>query len=778
MKYNLLENSYVSPNTIIGNVSLSIEDVENILTISGAVTISGTNDDVLCIEADMGDRIAIYQMRYYFDSSTASGTVVSGIAFYYKDDEVDNYSGLTTNIGDGYYYTTVPGLSSPRYVRLIHTVSGTSITGDVVGLSVLNDDSVVDFGADGTLESTTVLTSLSYLDYNDYIREIEIYNDGSEVATAHIMLEPQLNDADTLMSISASENGPWTSSRDEDLVVVDGSLWGTGNYNNTNSDILAQLRLDDGQTVGTYTSHIFKKDYSKFTHIDINKTTVSGAIIATDADDYTSTIEVRSNHTIPTVLSWYQRWSPVASNNIHADNYYVETDVKFYDMWTDDGYGWNVIGGFYSWSVCQYVAWIDDNTLDYVNISVGQNLAGVYNDLFIGKFGGPGPLENKVKSWKHLARTSHPRGAGVAAMWLKTFFIKLDEKGGTWVYIYIDGYQYGLGGYTIDGAGYYLIKFNTNMDVEYKNKQSTDFITGLGVDYGTGYLWYIPVIGVTGVYKLDTNGTTLKSYTGDYSTDLKGLCVNDDGGCWIINGNSLYRLDSDANVIDSIPNVGTVDLHLVAQDINESDYLWIADGSYIKRIVIVDGRTITSTLVDGPVEQLIPKHTGVWAACNRWNALARMRFIGKSSGAEEKELTCNAQTFESAYPSGANGVPDGYGIPGVSQITYDNLIVGDDFPISDDPVWNNSLEWNKVNPDKYILPRENYHQVRLTLRRPDTGVDSPKVDDIYLQDSVEITDIYSGQSKTLYLKVSIPDGINVGGDYSSMLRVWWELPVN
>ncbi len=766
MKYNLLENSFIS---VHGNVSLSIEDVENIIdstTTSGVVTISGTNNDIFFIESDLGDRIAIDQVRYYFDSATTSGVVASGIEFYYKDDDatgsgiVNEYLGLTTNIGDGYYYTTVPTPSAPRYIRLIHTVSGTSITGDVVGLSVLNDDSVVDFGSDGALESTAVLTSLSYLDYNDYIREIEIYNDGSELATAYIMLEPQLNDADVLMSVSASENGPWTSTRANDMVVVDGNLWDTGNYNNTTSSG-AKLGLAGGQTIGTYTTHIFKKDFSKFANINVNETTVSGAIVATDAEDYTSTIEIRSNNTMPLGFSSYKRFS-VTNPHGHVEDRYVETDVKYYDMWEDDSYGFDLapvstdLSNYY-----QYAIWVDDESFDFVTIVHGY-YTNYSHPLLLIKCGGPGNYENIVKSYKKIAYTEHGSGDSMD-YGLETYFMKLDNDGGTWLYIYINSYTYGYGGYDIDGVGYYLLKYDTDMVLEYKYKQSSDFITGLDVDYSTGYLWYIPVGGVNGVYKLDTDGTTLKSYTGEYATDLKGLCANDDGGCWIINGDNLYRLDSDANVIDSILNVGISNLHLVAQDINEDDYLWIADGLYVKRIVIADGRTIFSVNVDSSIEQLIPKYAGVWVMCDRWGSDAAARFIGKSSAAEEKEIS-----FDNS----------GYSVPGVSQAVYDNLVKGSEIPRSDDPVWNSSLGWNKINPNTYILPRETHHQIKLTLRRPDTSIDSPTIDDIYLQDSVEIADIYPGQSKTLYLKISIPDGVNVGGDYSSMLRVWWEIPVN
>jgi hypothetical protein len=777
MQYNLLENSYIYPNTTSGNVSLSIEDIENILALNGAVTISGVNDDILCIDSDLGARVAIDQVRYYFSSATASGVVASGIAFYYKDDDatgsgiVNEYLRLTTNVRNGYYYTTVPAPSAPRYIRLTHTVSGTSITGNVVGLSVLNDDTVVDFGADGSLESTAVLTSLSYLEYNDYIKEIEIYNDGTETASAYILLEPQSNDADVLLSISTSENGPWVSSREEDMVVVDGTLWGTGNYSNTNSDTNAKLRLDGGQTTGTYISHIFKKDYSKFVNINVNRATVSGAIVATDAEDVTSTIEIRSNNIAPLSFSSYKVFA-IDNYRVHAEYYYFGTSVsgvRYYDMYTDDGYSLEdpPISSPLTDGLEQFAVWVDDSNFDFVSVVAPYGGNKYY--IYLIKWGGPGAYENRIKSYKQLAYVT---GAGESAYLPQTYFIKLDNNGGTWLYMYINQ---GSVGFDIDGAGYYLFKYDADMSLEYKYKSSSYYITGLDVHYDTGYLWYIPTGGVNGVYKLDTDGTTLKSYTGEYTTDLKGLCVNSDGGCWIINGNSLYRLDSDANIIDSILDVETINLHLVAQDINERDYLWIADGGYIKRIAIVDGRATLSVTIAGPIEQLIPKYTGVWAACNRFGDTGKMRFIGKNSGIEEKEIDTLMPPHENQFPE---LFFTGVGTPGVSHANYDNLIKGADFPLPGDPVWNSSLEWNKVNPDTYILPREQYHQVKLTLRRSDTGIDSPTVDDIYLQDGVKIIDIHPGQSKTLYLKISIPDGVNVGGDYSSMLRAWWEIPIN
>ena len=230
MEFNLAKNSLVS---VSGTVNFTVEDIENLLNNSCNVTISGSGNDNVYINCDLVDRIAIDQIKYYFDSLTPSGTIASGVQFLYKNDAVDSYSSLITNVGPGYYYTTVPDLSAPRYIRLNHTVSGTTISGTIVGFEVLNDDSVVDFGADGNLTSSSTLTSLSYLNYNSYIKEIPIYNSGSIAATAHVFIDHQQTDADELLSISASEDGPWVFSLSADYIISNGNNWEVGQYENT-----------------------------------------------------------------------------------------------------------------------------------------------------------------------------------------------------------------------------------------------------------------------------------------------------------------------------------------------------------------------------------------------------------------------------------------------------------------------------------------------------------------------------------------------------------------
>ena len=760
MKYNLLRNSYINSNTDVGNVSLSIENVEDLIdftTMSGVVSINGTNDNIFCIDADLGDRVAIYQMRYYFDSATASGTVASGIEFYYKTDISNDYTALTTNIGAGCYYTTISqDYSAPRYVRIVHTVSGTSITGDVVAWSVLNDDSVVDFGSDGVLESTHINTSLSYLDYNYYIKEIEIYNSGAENANANMILEPQTSDVDYLMSISESENGPWVFSRNDDLVIVDGQLWDNGIYVDTNSDQESKLRLDAGKTSGTYTTQVFKKDLSKFVHIDINETVVSGAIIATDVDDYTSTIEIRSSHIKPEDYAVYRQCYNEGSydRTLILRDYLISDGTKVFDSDVDLGVNYAADFEIDITYNTEYKVIVDNDTQKTFIFLRG---ATYDNYVYIIRIG-PDMLREtyRLMGWHDDRKT----------LYLHSSFIKPWANGGIWMYFYSSAMNHPID-IKSDAARWYLINYDESFDNIYQYDSTSEFISQMDAVHSDGSLWYIATAGVNAIIKLDKDGNVLVTYDGaNYTTDLKGLAALPDGGCWFTNDNSIYRLNSTGTLLPdyTIDNVSTsYSLNLVARDISDDNALWITDGTYVKRIFL-DGRVDFSVDRSG-VERMYPLDTGVWIQYTYVidNVTYRhMAFIGIMSGSIERDVVCAAQY--STWKTQA-----------ASIIAYNNPTVGSNIPLATDSVWNSSLEWNKVSPNTYVFPNEEYHQLRLTLRRPDVGIDSPTVGAVYMQDSVQLTDIAPKQSKTLYLKIGIPEGITVNGEYSSMLKAWWEI---
>ena len=274
----------------------------------------------------------------------------------------------------------------------------------------------------------------------------------------------------------------------------------------------------------------------------------------------------------------------------------------------------------------------------------------------------------------------------------------------------------------------------------------------------SGALWYTRV-NTQAVLKISSTGELLLTY--EDVASVGRLCSTNDGGCWFIDDNALYKLDSNGILVDSITNLEINDeLAWVMRDESDSNFLWIVDGIYIK-LISIDGRIYRSIYLEGfSIQRLYSTKEYLAVFCTEVaTSIHYTKIIGRASGGIDKTIS-------------EGGIADDIGM---NIVSYDNPILGDIIPLSDDPVWNDDLEWNKAVTDNAVLPREEYNQLKLTLRRPSIDIDSPTVENIYYQDNVEIANIPPGQSKTLYLKISLPDGVTIGGDYASNLRVWWEL---
>ena len=94
MQYNLALYSQTESNTDIGNVDVNTYDLTEVLRITTASAIAIYDDDILCLDCDLGGNVKINEIRYYFSSPSASGTVASGIEMYYKDEPFDTYISL------------------------------------------------------------------------------------------------------------------------------------------------------------------------------------------------------------------------------------------------------------------------------------------------------------------------------------------------------------------------------------------------------------------------------------------------------------------------------------------------------------------------------------------------------------------------------------------------------------------------------------------------------------------------------------------------------------
>jgi len=246
---NFAAETVFDANTTSGNMSLTQAQLQSLVDgnyTTGGVYLSG--DNILALDVDLGNRIATKDMRYYFDSTASTAAVASGISFYYRDYTADPWSLLTTTYGAG-YYTTTSGNFFPHQVRMIHTISGTSISGTLREYEVNSNEDIVDYGTDGTMTDKG-LTNTPFSTSDPYT--IPVYNDGDKSATAYVYIGNTGTDADDMLRISDAQAGTYLGVDDGPLIGGDGYMWGIGAYSYTTT-VNNKLELSSLSTAEQFT---------------------------------------------------------------------------------------------------------------------------------------------------------------------------------------------------------------------------------------------------------------------------------------------------------------------------------------------------------------------------------------------------------------------------------------------------------------------------------------------------------------------------------------------
>ena len=746
MGYNLAEKSYIGSNSTVGNVNLIYQQVNTLVTtiIGDIEFLSG--DNILCIDCDLGHRVDTAEIKYYFTSNSSETIVASGIDFYYKNDEADVYTSLVTNIDSNYYYSTVPGQGAPRYIRLIHTISGTSTSGTVNGFEVLNDDSIVDFGAEGNLTQKNIITTIAD---GDQIETIPVYNDGAITSTAYISIEPQETDIDSGISVSNSSSGPWTSPLDSDEMFVSSSVLDQGNYIANTQNLNGELSLINTTLSGMYRSRIAYVPYTPFNYLYFNQTTVTGTSVEVSVhiDDPVPTMEVRGSNTKPLDFAQFremtfrhqsqQLYVRYTGRYIETEAFYIESE----DLCNVENYTPGDINRAYS----QYIdiSYVNSNDFAFIvyywplDITTKEPLSGVQcASVLVGKY------VDGVYSCETIGNS--PWGW---AELLPTFFkfVGLDKNGGAWYYFYYEFDSGGSGASSSISDGYHLMYYDSDFSrTIHTEDANTDFIHRLSLDYENDHIWY-ESISSNSVIKLDNINTVLASYSSEID-GLNGIAALPDGGCWFANKTKLIRLDSNGNKVDEIQ---TSIVDIIDIEIDGEDVLWIANTEGVHRI-FTDGREhFFVPLIT--VYTIKATDLGLWIQCTD----ATISYIKRDLQGIYKTL-------------------DKYrGMVGPMDIEVGGTYNGELFPVSHDTYWNN-LEWSKVGIEGYMLPEYYYHQVRLILWPGDGN--SPKIRNLHVVKNITLENIEPSSSKDIYLKVSVND-VPRGQSYDSQLRVGWSLPL-
>lgn len=731
MKYNLAEQAYVYPNTTSGNVYLDGAQVNGLLIDPSTyvVTISGANGDILVVDCNLNDRTAIEELRYYFSSATASGTIANTITFQYKDDTPDTYSPLSTQIGPGYYYATITsGVSAPRYVRLTHTVSGTVIVGDVKAFYVVNNDEEIDFGVDGNTTSKNLLASAG----SDFVVPVGIFNDSVTSAIMYAMLEATGENTDDIMAISTDEDGDFYGPVVNAEVIADADTWDVGKYDNTSLDVDDRLVLTNPAIgSGTYITRI-SNNTAELKRYHIKAEIPGDSMITTVSGNYYEVIEVRESGVKPLNYAYYSTLAAEPYAKLYIDDYWVyDQSLKSRSASTLHSTGSaSANSGFSEEDMYMYIDNVSELKAGTFSYDSEWNYTA-FVDLF--RY-----TESDVVTTFRINYSSTYNDAPVTIpYWMKT-----DSVGGVWFYFYS---VYYAAGRFVDATGYYLTYFDDTLTNRVKIFNYNDVYNQdlFDVDYDNNELWYCNQATDT-INRMDISGAIIFSYI-ENANDVKDLISDGEGGIWYINKDILYHVNSIGDELSSTAFPYTKIAYCNETTIwgmatNKVDNVYLDTGAVKFSVQVMYADAISSVLGGVYVETSVDE------------------LVYIDLGSREVRFTLDNVYYR-------------YGF---MDVPFDKSGFKDNFPIAVDPVWNSTLSWKEVNYYKYILDSAlAYQQLKITLRSDSTGLLSPLIDSIHLQRAIKVQGIQAQYYKNVYVKIENPLDSDIGV-YTPKLLVWKE----
>ncbi|RKZ08457.1 hypothetical protein DRQ25_09030 [Candidatus Fermentibacteria bacterium] len=688
MQYNLAKHTSTQANTTVGNIPLTTHEIVSLADLSFAsnplATVSGSA--ILCIDCDLGTRVHLNSVDYHFATDQDTDAVASGIELEYKNEAFESYTTTTFTHHSGNRYTAGFTIDpfTPRYLRLTHTISGTTVTGTIIGFEVINDDTTIDFGADGSVGDYSVTTSLLS---EDIISIIPVYNNGTTIADAYINLEPQSTDVDKLLTLSNSENGPWTGVRDG-KEILGSNRWDYTTLENTDtSNIDGALRMpgislgsthyeDIATVVTTITTPPFYSYPAKYATAAFDIEEGAGKVTPDPLEEDT-VIEVRHSNSEPLSYMYIRRLLGEEPNRLYYKDYWLHDSSEKYE------YVGNLKDGLVD-RTPKYQMTMDPLTTRWAVIA----RCGSYNYYWTYRW--YIVTQDNETSGQYSKELYHEGGWNNQQSSITFENIYLDRFGGLWIYFYSAAIN---SGYWASTNGYHLAYFHRGMSEAFHLINERKTISDCDVVYDTGDLWYIDT-SLRQVIKIDFNGDVKAQYATD-DGEAVGITALDDGGCWFSLLGDLYCLDDLGNLVDTIVSPGvTKSINRLSLDITDNNNLWFSDGDYLVLYNMVNNTHELRVDVSSP-KQMQPLRSGMFCYCSD----DRNRYISKSTKRIEKEYY---------YGAGL--------IPGAREVQHDvdNVYYTNDLPIIIDTAWT-ELPWNKVDPRTYMLPDCKYHQFRVVL---------------------------------------------------------------
>jgi len=699
MQFNLAKHFLLKVNHTDGNVSLSYQQMESLVdsSIEPVITLSG--GDVLCLELDLGTRTKVDDIRYYFNSTSASGTVASGIRFQFINEYYESYMDSPTMWGNGYYYTNVSGASSPTKIKFTHTLPA-NISGSVHYFAVFNDDTLIDYGPDGNQEELKAIASKGV----HQIYYVPVYNSTAVTATAYVRLEPSFTNIDETIYVSNSEDGPWIGVHDGGKEVAGADTWDLGvrgtnviirnnklTFQHDTEDPLVSEAMAFNLTTGVYTTKIFAAPeddvYSKLMIYNENKPYDSK--VKVDPEDSSETINLKDS---TTVLPY----------NIYRKLYYRYYNQAYYIGYKE-----------YHVDTGELIAQ-DDNLFGFSSRYGGMQHYIYKVDRVNGKSFGVVVINHGVYvfSLEHNSGTASYRSAVLTMSYSNYINLKkveIDSFGGGWVQLYA---RYGVSTSDINKAGDYLLYYpNVSSAPTLKLFHSTQVIGGFSVEKDTGYVWYTDAPNRM-LIRSDGAGNIILSLQIEDFRILGPCAVHPEGGCWFVNDHrdgylSLYRVDENGFFINRLDNfMEGSSITMLSMD-EDAEALWLLQESNVVYVLIEDTPGLARKMFTVPITAA-NDFTVVPGGCWVNSGDGKCYFVDKYLGRVTKVV--NSGSKEHIYsPYFIDSLPD------------EGSIWDSKYPLLIDQGWQ-ALNYKKTNNDSLYLIQNTYYNAELTLR-PNTPSD-------------------------------------------------------
>ncbi len=277
IKEGFVKNSVTVSGTVSGTQVVTIPQInvlvdENIAAV--ALTITGS--EFIALDADMGARWKLEKIEYHTDAASTTG-----LTMLISDDDIDYFEVTMTGspplyVGD-ISPTTVSG--APRFIRVVH--SG-SVDVDVFEWRAINDDTLVDFGADRSQEELTIADAPIGRP-SDQVERLTLFNAFPKQATGFLYIEESGTDADAQIEVALKEAGPYVSRNTSTATQPDTTDWEEGQFLNT-------LVISSGSYFVDFTG-----GFQGWETEDMSLVTVTGGAIVGISNDFTPAFKIKND---------------------------------------------------------------------------------------------------------------------------------------------------------------------------------------------------------------------------------------------------------------------------------------------------------------------------------------------------------------------------------------------------------------------------------------------------------------------------------------------------